>query len=138
MGVGLLVSVLPDVDLLYFYLLDGHRHLHHTYWIHLPIFWLGLLIASVVLATVLGNRLFWLLVAVVYSNVFLHLLLDTVVGHIFWFYPFSDQSIALFEVKPKYGWWVWNFVFHWTFLFELALWGWAVIAFVRTRPKCLN
>ena len=132
-GAGLVASVLPDFDLFYFYLFDGRQHLHHTYWTHLPAFWLVLLAGSVILAGLLRNRLVWLFVAVIYANIFLHMLLDTLVGHILWLYPFSNQSFALFEVESKYGWWVWNFVLHWTFLLEIALWMGAVMLFWRRR-----
>lgn len=42
-------SVLPDVDMFYFHLIDNRQTHHHLYWTHLPSFWLvGYLIISVI------------------------------------------------------------------------------------------
>lgn len=38
--VMLLFSVLPDFDLLWFYLVDNRSIHHHRYWVHIPAFWL--------------------------------------------------------------------------------------------------
>ncbi|MBU2574367.1 MAG: metal-dependent hydrolase [Elusimicrobia bacterium] len=124
-------SVFPDLDMLWFYFVDHGRVLHHRYLFHQPVYWaLTGVIALVVLAAAKKSReairLSWLL-----TGALLHLLLDTIVGKIDWLYPLSRQSYALFEVPAKYGWWVWNFVFHWTFLLEIALIAWAIIILVR-------
>ena len=37
MALGLIGSLLPDVDMLYFYLIDNRQHLHHGYWTHIPL-----------------------------------------------------------------------------------------------------
>lgn len=43
---GILGAVTPDMDMIYFYLVDQRQHHHHTYWPHYPIIWLVLLCAS--------------------------------------------------------------------------------------------
>jgi inner membrane protein len=116
LALGLLASVLPDFDLLYFYLIDSRQTLHHLYWPHLT-----------------RNRTHTLVSLVFHANVFLHLVLDTVVGHISWLYPLYPESFALIEVPARYGWWVWNFVLHWTFGLELLICAWAVAIFARSR-----
>ncbi len=126
---GLAGSLFPDVDLFWFYLVDGRRTLHHEYWTHLPAVWLCL--APLVL---LGPalRLFWL-------NVVGHLVLDTMAGGILWAWPFDRGAVTLVSVPARFEFWVWNFVLHWSFLVELAILAAAVIwlaARAQERP-CL-
>ncbi|MDL2321036.1 hypothetical protein LJC47_01630 [Desulfosarcina sp. OttesenSCG-928-B08] len=40
--VFLLAGIFPDIDLLYFYLIDNRSQHHHLYWTHLPFCWLVL------------------------------------------------------------------------------------------------
>jgi inner membrane protein len=54
------------------------------------------------------------------------MLLDSIVGDIWWFAPFVDKSFALFTVPALYHPWWLNFVLHWTFLLELLILLWAV------------
>ncbi len=136
-AIGLTAAVLPDFDLFYFYLIDHGQHLHHTYWTHLPIFWLVVGSISALTARLFRRPDVLLMCLVFYANIFLHLLLDTWVGHVLWLYPFSTQSLAMIEVPARYDWWVWNFVWHWTFLIEVALWVGAVWVYLQDRrsPK---
>ncbi len=48
-------------------------------------------------------------------NIWVHLLLDTIVGKIKWLYPVSNEDIVCFHVPANYGWWVLNFVLHCNF-----------------------
>jgi inner membrane protein len=41
LALGLWASVLPNLDLLYFYLIDNRQTLHHLYWPHVPVSWLA-------------------------------------------------------------------------------------------------
>ena len=74
-----------------------------------------------------------LFLAVIVSNALLHLMLDTIAGGIAWFYPFSPRPFVLVDVPAIHGWWVWNFVLHWTFALEVLVWLWAGVVFVRSR-----
>tara|TARA_R110000868_G_scaffold10226_12_gene50135 strand:+ start:655 stop:852 length:198 start_codon:yes stop_codon:yes gene_type:complete len=38
LATGLVASVLPDADLLWFYLFDNRQHVHHAYITHTPAF----------------------------------------------------------------------------------------------------
>jgi len=105
-------SVFPDLDVLYFYLVDNARTLHHHYFTHLPAFWLCVSLLGVWSST---TRIF--LVAVVS-----HLVLDTIAGGVLWLWPLSYSNVVFVDVPATHSWWVWNFIFHWTFLLELALW----------------
>ncbi|MBI4803267.1 MAG: metal-dependent hydrolase [Elusimicrobia bacterium] len=124
-------SVFPDLDTLYFYLVDDRRTLHHHYLFHRPVYWLMTGIVAVIILALFKRRrdvvrLSWFL-----TGVLLHLFLDTIAGKIDWLYPFSEHSFAFVEVPAKYGWWVWNFIFHWTFCLEIALLVWAIVILIR-------
>ncbi len=124
---ALIGSVAPDFDLIYFYLWDHKQHHHHTYWPHYPIVWLSLLLINFLLLGLLPG----LRKTLLYSAVFLfcgsiHLLLDTVVGDIWWLMPFVDKPFAFASVpRLVEPWWL-NFFIHWSFLLEILTIVWAV------------
>lgn len=90
---GVASGLLPDIDMLWFYLVDhGHVH-HHRYPTHWPLLWLLALV---------GALHYWrktrrpaaavaLLVAV---NGMVHMLLDSIVGDIFWLMPWCDTPFS--------------------------------------------
>lgn len=117
----MLASVFPDIDMLYFYFIDHRQHLHHSYWTHIPFWWLTILAIAMLCEILACNARYRQVVQIVALNVLLHLLLDTVAGKILWFAPFSRIGIVLVEVPPRYGWWVWNYILHWTFGIEIIL-----------------
>ena len=123
-ALGLFASVFPDIDLLYFYLIDNRRTLHHEYWTHIPAFWAVLALGTFALCRLARFRLPLLPFAVFFANIFLHMILDTVAGGILWLYPWDSTSFVLVEVPSRFGWWLWNFILHWSFLFELAILAW--------------
>jgi inner membrane protein len=43
------------------------------------------------------------------------------VGGISWLYPFVDYDLSLFTVPATRDFWVWSFVFHWSFLLEITI-----------------
>jgi inner membrane protein len=130
---GLLASIFPDIDMLYFYFLDHRQHLHHSYWTHIPFWWLVVLTIGMSCGVITRNARCRQAVQIVALNVFLHLLLDTVAAKIRWFAPFSPAGICLFEVPPRYGWWIWNYFLHWTFGIEILLSGIALYVSVTNR-----
>lgn len=111
---GLAGSIFPDIDLLWFYLVDHRRHMHHSYWTHIPFYWLALWMASELMALGWPARVFL-------ANVMLHLVLDTIAGGIAWLYPLTTHRYVWVSVPPGHGFWLWNFVLHWTFLLELPI-----------------
>lgn len=123
---GLVASVLPDLDLVRFYVIDHRRVLHHAYWTHEPFWWALLGLAWLVFASLRGSRRLILAGHVFFANVLGHLVLDSVAGRIRWLAPFSERSFALVSVPARLPWWVSNFLFHWTFLLEVAITAWAV------------
>lgn len=151
-AVGLTGSVLPDIDLLYFYLADGRQTLHHDYWTHIPAFWPAATLIIALLMMLARVAVPWRGIAVFLSAIFLHLTLDSVAGGITWGWPVSQQRFSLIEVPARFDWWVWSFVLHWSFLFEIAICLWAArefqllrrlrdlkrIAATRNRPRAVT
>ena len=137
--VALLIgSVFPDVDMLYFYLIDHGRHHHHHYWTHLPIFWLAALAVTALVGLHARSKRIALVAASFIGGVFLHLILDTPFAGICWLYPLTDQKFYLVTVPATRSWWVWSFVFHWSFLFEIAICIAAAVLYFRRRFRSRN
>ena len=116
---GLICSVLPDLDLIYYYAVDNQQHLHHSYWTHIPAFWVVVfgLLAPIVLFRPGWRSTYF----VALMNIFLHLVLDSIAAEIYWFAPFSRSAFGLVEVPASHSWWVMNFLTHWTFGLEVAV-----------------
>lgn len=126
---GLVASVLPDIDILWFYLEGGVRN-HRYYPTHWPLFWLALFAASVMALLALKKRRAIVYPAITLAGVMLHLLLDLIAAPVFYAAPFSyTEKIQLVRVPALYNWWVMNYVRHWIFQVELMIWGAAVLAF---------
>ena len=130
---ALLGAVAPDIDMIFFYLIDGGAVHHHGYWTHIPFFWLAL---TVVVLPILGRTRYLAAGIGFFSAVLLHLSLDSIAGSIMWLYPFSDRPLKLATVPPTRSHWIWSFVFHWTFAFEIAIWLTALALWTtRTRRE---
>lgn len=133
MPAALVGAVFPDIDMIWFHLVDDRAFHHHHYWVHIPAFWAAVAVVALPLAWWLG----WLRTALVFfAAILMHLILDTIGGGIMWGAPFSDHLHELVTVPARYGNWVTNFILHWTFLAELAIWAGAVVLWLR-RPRTL-
>jgi inner membrane protein len=122
LAAGLMASVAPDLDLLYFYFLSDRQRVHHEYFPHLPLAWVPVLAAAaVVLAASRAGRTAWLGLVIVALNLLGHLALDTTAGGIQWLWPFSRTEFVIAHVEARYQPWFLNFVLHWTFALELLL-----------------
>ncbi|MEM8578635.1 MAG: metal-dependent hydrolase [Pseudomonadota bacterium] len=110
-------AVLPDLDMIWFYAVDGVAVHHHTYITHDPSLWLGVL----VLGLIASSRA---LIGVGLGAVS-HMALDTITGVIAWGYGRVSFTGPLVEVPARFEPWPLNFLLHWTFALELALWVWA-------------
>ena len=135
---GVLGAVAPDFDLLYFYLVDNRQTHHHRYFVHWPILWFGMAFICMLwrqLAPASGRTI----AALVFSlGGILHLLLDTFVGDIWWLAPFHGQPFALFSVPAVFKPWWLNFILHWSFAVELAIWLWALLIYRRRANSLLH
>jgi inner membrane protein len=134
MPAALIGSVFPDLDMIWFHLIDDRAFHHHRYWVHIPAFWAAVAAVSLPIAWRLG----YLRIALVFfAAILMHLILDTIGGGIMWGAPFSDHLHELVTVPARYGHWVTNFLLHWTFLAELAIWI-AALTLWLTRPRAAD
>ena len=134
MTLGMAASVLPDLDLLWFYLVDERRQVHHAYLPHKPFAWLAALaVAAGVMRMMRAPRSAWMALAVLAVNVMLHIVLDTTAGGIRWLWPWNEAEFAMSQPAARYRPWVLNFVLHWTFALEMALVITALWMWLRRR-----
>ncbi|MEO3414330.1 metal-dependent hydrolase [Roseovarius sp. CAU 1744] len=120
-------GVAPDIDLVWFYLIDSRAFHHHHYWVHVPAFWI--MSAAVLLPLLHAFRPGWLRPASAFlAAVLVHLCLDGIAGGIKWLWPFSDRLSYLLQVPARHAHWVLNFVLHPVFLLEILIWAAALWA----------
>lgn len=132
---GTLGGIAPDFDMLYFYLIDNRQHHHHTYWSHYPIVWLSLLLLFMTLFYLAKKKSIATLSIVFALGGILHLILDSIVGDVWWLAPFVDKPYALFTVPALYQPWWLNFILHWSFLLEMLVSLWAILLWKRKVPS---
>lgn len=135
---ALLGSVAPDLDMFYFYLVDGQQTHHHGYVTHWPLFWLAL--GCVVLPLVRWLRPRFTVAALVFfAAVMIHMVLDSIAAPMHWLLPFNDVSIELVTIPARYPHWILSFVLHWTFALEITICAWAAfLAVKRLRQRKLH
>ena len=131
MPVALVGAVFPDIDMIWFHLVDHRAFHHHFYWVHIPAFWAAVAVVVLPLAAWAGRLA---TAAVFFAAILIHLVLDSIGGGILWGAPVSDHLFTLVEVPAVRSHWVWSFIFHWTFLAELLIWGAAVLLWLKRKP----
>jgi membrane-bound metal-dependent hydrolase YbcI (DUF457 family) len=129
--IGVIGAVVPDVDMLYFHLIDHRQTHHHKYVTHWPILWLSLLCLSCLWYQLNKTSKPAMLFMVFSLGGVLHVILDSFVGDVWWLAPFVDQAYALFTVPARFEPWWLNFVLHWSFAAELAIIVWAGLIYRR-------
>ena len=130
---GMIGALAPDLDMAYFYLIDHRQTHHHKYVSHWPILWLSLASAGGLCLLCARQSKAALLALVFSAGGVLHVILDSVVGDIWWLAPFIDQPYALFVVPALFTPWWLNFMLHWSFALELAIVAWALFIYRRRR-----
>ncbi len=128
---ALIGAMLPDLDMLWFHLVDAGSVHHHRYWPHIPLIWLGIAAVCLPVAQYFRKLSTGL---VFFAAILLHMVLDTIAGGILWLYPVNDTLFTLTVVPANYSHWIISFVLHWTFLLEIAVWVWALWLWVRRAP----
>jgi len=137
-GWGLFGAIAPDLDLIYFYAFDHRQTHHHRYASHWPMLWIAVLLLSLLWRSRRTGPSAAACALVFALSGLLHLVLDTLVGDIWWLAPFSDRSFALATVPALYSPWWLNFFLHWSFGFELAITVWAVVVWRRRRVRAAS
>ena len=123
---GVAGGLAPDLDMLWFHLIDGGRVHHHRYFTHWPLVWLGLTLVALLWRRLRPQCRQAQAGVLFCAAACVHLLLDSYVGDLWWLMPFVDQPFALFTVPARFQPWWLSFVLHWSFVAELALWLWAL------------
>ncbi|MFT5631565.1 MAG: inner membrane protein [Gammaproteobacteria bacterium] len=113
MVAALIGSVLPDIDLLWFYFVDQRAVHHHEYITHRPAVWAAL--------AAIGTVFHKPITLALGVGGLVHMALDSIAGAIAWGWPFSDVSRPLVVVPATHDHWVNSFLNHWTFQVEIAL-----------------
>lgn len=134
MAAALAGSVLPDLDLIWFYGIDGRAFHHHLYWVHMPGFWA--MVAAVALPAVrLTMPRLWRPALAFFAALLVHLILDSIGGGIAWGWPASRDLFALVEVPASRSHWVLSFLTHWTMAPEAAIILAAAVLFLRRKAR---
>lgn len=126
-------AIFPDLDMFYFYFIDNRHTHHHEYWTHLPSVWLVLFVLFLVSRVFIKKSKYVTMGVLFVGGGFVHLVLDSLVGDIWWFAPLVDKPYALFEVTARYSPWFLNFILHWSFLVELLILFGSLVVFARNR-----
>ena len=131
---GLLGSVAPDFDHLYFWFINREQDQHLNF-SHYPLFWVLLLIFSA----------FWFVIDrksqnpvsafMVSFGGFIHMILDTVPGHIFWLAPFSYQPFSIGELVEAANPWLVQSFPGWAYGVELLILIWSFSLFSRNSLR---
>ncbi len=127
---AMLGAVAPDIDMLWFYLVDDRGHHHHSYLTHRPIIWAGILLAGIMIhvwASRTGTFLTFF-----GAGGLVHMVLDSITGEVAWLWPFSDATHPLVIVQATHSHWILSFLNHWTFKVEILITVIALIVFVVT------
>ncbi|PZU52841.1 MAG: hydrolase [Thauera sp.] len=130
---GVIGGLAPDFDMLWFHLVDARQTHHHKYISHWPVLWLSLLLLALLWRHARPSSASAIVLGVFAAGGLLHMVLDSVVGDIWWFAPFVDRPFALFTVPALYKPWWLNFFLHWSFALELAICAWALATYRRRR-----
>lgn len=132
MRAALAGSVVPDLDLLFFYGVDSSVH-HHAFPTHWPLVWLAVLVASSLIVAITDHKTFGLAGAALSLAALLHVALDTIAGSIRWLAPFASHETTLVTIPPTHSSWIVSFATHWTFGVELAITALALAVWAARR-----
>lgn len=138
--IGLIGSVFPDLDLIYFYLISKRQVAHHEYWSHIPSFWLSIAVLTFLIIKITKKNQWKFPAILFFVGIFSHMILDSIAAPIHWLFPFFDRDFQLIDVPAVYNWWVLNFILHWSFLLEIVICGLAVTVLfhkLKNRNKIL-
>lgn len=99
---GLIGSVLPDIDYVFFkYVKD-----HHNSWTHTPVFWIAIYIIVLILSLVFNEPILRSYSTALIIGIFTHLFLDWYSGRttgIRILYPYSKKVFSLYQINPNKG-----------------------------------
>ena len=128
LGLGLIAALIPDFDIAYTVLIKDSFGSHRYYFTNYPAFYLALLLLSILVYYSIRKKWLKLGIIIVFTNIFIHLLIDTVFVGIKWFWPFYDGLIGIYNIALTGGIIVENYFTHWYWYLEIVLWIIATIS----------
>ena len=133
---GLIGAILPDFDLAYWVLFDEYgTGSHRFYYTNYPLIYLLILALFVIIYFPFRKKWLKYGLIIVFTNIFVHLFLDSFFLGIKWLWPFYDRLIGLYNVNFTGGILVDNYFHHWFWYLEIALWALATISVARSIKK---
>ena len=133
---GFIGGIFPDVDLLYYYLVDAstpHREfITHSFFIYVAVF----VVLYFVAAVFVKKPVFKMAVMIFFIGVVSHLAVDSILAEVSWFFPFSRRLYGLSNFSALRPWlFSVNFALEFVFtgLFFLLLISFASWSLVRKR-----
>ncbi len=132
--IGVISSVAPDLDLLYFFLRKRSLKLqddssHRTLLSHAPLLWL----ASAIALALFGQSEFWIAVGLaIWAGSWSHFAGDSIEYGIMWLWPFSKRQFSLRKISeagpsekslPRFYWRYFCDIYarNWTFWMEVTI-----------------
>jgi len=97
--------------------------------------WISLVFISYLIYAFSSHKKLGLLSLIAFSSCMIHIILDTVVGDIWWFFPLIDKPFALFTVNALYKPWWLNFILHWSFALELVICSFAAFIYIKRKKN---
>lgn len=153
--VALVGSVLPDLDMLYWFWVDRSLD-HHLFYTHIPAVYCLLIPIFVLCRQFKQTRFIGNLLLTLWLALLSHAILDTVVSGILWTFPFTgidashlihlvDKEQIPKVVNPyhvyvdvmglKLEGWVLNLMLHWSALIEYVLCGVAFTLYTKRKGQ---
>jgi len=135
LALGIFSAVLPDLDFFY-QIFTNELYLSHRYLItHLPFFYLIALVILIIISCFYRKKWFKYAIIIVFVNIFVHLLVDTMFYGIRWLWPFSKDLIGVYNINGSGGIIVANYFHHWYWYLEIFLWPIAIIHLISANKK---
>lgn len=138
LGLGLIAAIVPDLDYIYWVISNSQELTHRGLITGTPFFYLTLFIISVIVYCFFKKKWLKNAIIIVFINILVHLVIDTVFYGNKWFWPFSDAYIGIYNVGgygSGVGIQVANYFSHWYWYLEIALWVIAIISIIISYNK---
>jgi len=138
LGLGLFASISPDLDYIYWIVSESQADTHRGIITSTPFFYLTLFILSVIVYY--SYRKYWLKCAIllVFINILIHFIIDTVFYGNRWLYPFSNAYYGIYNVGgygSGVGIQIPNYWSHWYWYLEIGLWIIAITSIIISYHK---
>jgi LexA-binding, inner membrane-associated putative hydrolase len=127
----LIGAVIPDIDMIWFWIVDNRQHHHHGYFSHWPSFWLIVFLVGLAISFLISKQTWIVAIIMFFVGTMSHMVLDSVAAPIMWLAPLSYQWFELSHVPASAHGATYALLTHWTFGLELAICLCAVAVFYR-------